>query len=88
MGTFACITKRPRMAGQDVKQQRGVGGDRRIQAVLGLPALPAGELGFKMAEQRFLWSVLPCLMAWPTVAMPVPHAAGLQVRVQHHGCMC
>lgn len=37
-----------------------------------------GELGFKMAEQRFLWSVLPCLMAWPTVAMPVPHAAGLQ----------
>lgn len=32
-----------------------------------------------MAEQRFLWSVLPCLMAWPTVAMPVPHAAGLQV---------
>ncbi|KAL4434086.1 hypothetical protein ABPG75_000527 [Micractinium tetrahymenae] len=37
-----------------------------------------GELGYKMAEQRFLWSVLPCLMAWPTVAMPVPHAAGLQ----------
>ena len=40
--------------------------------------LPAGTLGFKMAEQRFIWSVLPCLMAWPTIAMPVPHAAGVQ----------
>ncbi|PSC73137.1 conserved membrane [Micractinium conductrix] len=37
-----------------------------------------GTLGFKMAEQRFIWSVLPCLMAWPTIAMPVPHAAGVQ----------
>lgn len=38
-----------------------------------------GALGYKMAEQRFIWSVLPCLMAWPTVAMPVGQAAGIQV---------
>ena len=38
-----------------------------------------GDLGARMADQRYLWSVLPCLMAWPTVAMPVPQAAGIQV---------
>ena len=42
--------------------------------------LPAGDLALKMSEQRYLWSVLPCLMAWPTVAMPVGQAAGIQVR--------
>ncbi|EFN57231.1 hypothetical protein CHLNCDRAFT_143716 [Chlorella variabilis] len=29
-----------------------------------------GDVAFRMADQRYLWSVLPCLMAWPTVAMP------------------
>ena len=38
-----------------------------------------GTAAAKMCEQRYLWSVLPCLMAWPTVAMPVPQAAGIQV---------
>ena len=40
-----------------------------------------GTLAAQMGEQRYLWSVLPCLMAWPTVAMPVPQAAGIQVGV-------
>jgi hypothetical protein len=44
--------------------------------------LPAGDLAFKMADQRYLWSVLPCLMAWPTIAMPTAAAAGIQV------CVC
>ncbi|KAI3434799.1 hypothetical protein D9Q98_002857 [Chlorella vulgaris] len=37
-----------------------------------------GDLAFKMADQRYLWSVLPCLMAWPTIAMPTAAAAGIQ----------
>lgn len=45
-----------------------------------------GELGAKMNDQRYLWSVLPCLMAWPTLAMPVPHAAGIQVRQGRGRC--
>lgn len=46
----------------------------------GLPILlPTGDLAFKMADQRYLWSVLPCLMAWPTIAMPTAAAAGIQV---------
>lgn len=53
-------------------------GHHRAAAMHPLPT--AGDLGFKMAEQRYLWSVLPCLMAWPTIAMPVGHAAGMQVR--------
>lgn len=32
----------------------------------------------KMTGQRYMWSVLPCLMAWPTVAMPLPQAASIQ----------
>lgn len=31
-----------------------------------------------MMGQRYLWSVLPCLMAWPTVAMPIGQGAGIQ----------
>ena len=47
-----------------------------------VPGCPVtGTLAFKMAEQRYLWSVLPCLMAWPTVAMPVGQAAGIQVSI-------
>lgn len=37
-----------------------------------------GAAGAKLAGERYLWSVLPCLMAWPTVAMPVTQAAGIQ----------
>lgn len=33
----------------------------------------------KLTGQRYLWSVMPCLMAWPTLGgMTVPHAAGTQ----------
>lgn len=38
-----------------------------------------GQLGTRMVDQRYMWSVLPCLMAWPTIAMPVPQAAAIQV---------
>ncbi len=89
------------MAGQTLKKRGGAniaaacheqllrcaGSQRRLLSPAPLIHRLAGELGYKMAEQRFLWSVLPCLMAWPTVAMPVPHAAGLQVGVQHRWCM-
>lgn len=37
-----------------------------------------GPLGIKLMEQRYLWSVTPCLMAWPTMALPAPQAAGIQ----------
>lgn len=37
-----------------------------------------GALGTRMAGQRYVWSVLPCLMAWPTVAMPIQQAAATQ----------
>lgn len=40
--------------------------------------LCAGSQGAKLAGERYLWSVLPCLMAWPTVGMPVSEAAGIQ----------
>ena len=50
------------------------------QGQLGAPSPPfTGQLGSKMTEQRFLWSVMPCLMAWPTVAMTTSHAASVQV---------
>lgn len=39
----------------------------------------AGDTALKLADQRYLWSVVPCLMGWPTVAMPLGHAAGIQV---------
>ena len=32
----------------------------------------------KLTGQRYIWSVLPCLTAWPTVAMPTGQAAGCQ----------
>ena len=32
----------------------------------------------KLTGQRYVWSVLPCLTAWPTLAMPVEHAAAMQ----------
>lgn len=34
--------------------------------------------GAGLRSERYLWSVLPCLMAWPTVAMPVAQGAGIQ----------
>lgn len=37
-----------------------------------------GQIAAKLSGERYLWSVLPCLMAWPTVTIPVEHAAGLQ----------
>lgn len=32
----------------------------------------------KLTGQRYVWSVLPCLAAWPTLAMPTAQAAGVQ----------
>jgi hypothetical protein len=32
----------------------------------------------QMVSQRFVWSVVPCLMAWPTLALPPGQAAGTQ----------
>jgi len=32
----------------------------------------------KLTGQRYVWSVIPCLTAWPTLAMPVEHAASMQ----------
>jgi Protein of unknown function (DUF3429) len=32
----------------------------------------------KLTGQRYVWSVMPCLTAWPTLAMPVQHAAAMQ----------
>lgn len=32
----------------------------------------------RLLGQRYVWSVVPCLLAWPSVALPVPEAAGLQ----------
>lgn len=51
-----------------------------------VPVQTAGDTAFKMADQRYLWSVVPCLMGWPTVAMPLAHAAGIQV--QRGCCQC
>ncbi len=34
--------------------------------------------GAAAARSRFAWSVVPSLMAFPTVALPTPHAAGAQ----------
>lgn len=47
---------------------------------LAVPSRRAGDAAYKLADQRYLWSVVPCLMGWPTVAMPLAHAAGIQVR--------
>jgi hypothetical protein len=32
----------------------------------------------KLTGQRYVWSVMPCLTAWPTLAMPLEHAASMQ----------
>jgi hypothetical protein len=32
----------------------------------------------KLTGQRYVWSVMPCLFAWPTVTMPVEQAAAIQ----------
>ena len=37
-----------------------------------------GAAGLRMAGQRYLWSVMPCLMAWPTLAMPLGQGAATQ----------
>jgi len=32
----------------------------------------------KSLNERFLWSVMPCLMAWPTLILPTEHGAAVQ----------
>jgi hypothetical protein len=32
----------------------------------------------KYTAERYLWSVMPCLAAFPTLIMPTPHGAGIQ----------
>lgn len=32
----------------------------------------------KSLDERFLWSVMPCLMAWPTLILPIEHGAAVQ----------
>lgn len=32
----------------------------------------------QLVGQRYVWSVVPCLLAWPTVCFSIPEAAGMQ----------
>jgi hypothetical protein len=37
-----------------------------------------GPAAAALSSQRYLWSVTPSLLAWPTLLLPVPEAAGIQ----------
>lgn len=36
-------------------------------------------VGQRLSQERYLWSVIPCLLVWPTLLMPLTQAAGVQV---------